>query len=141
MEDDRVLIDMLKQNPVFKQLPVEKKEVFARLAEQFEDNDFALYLSPKELSEKLPVGSKLNWQEFLNLEVVRQYINGQMAQIAQVASRKTFQSLVSEGASGNVSAVKQINEVAGILNAGERNKIIVLHQISRPKIVREEAAK
>jgi hypothetical protein len=134
-----MLIDMLKQNPSFDALPIEKKEVIAKLAYEFEDNDFALYLDPKELADKLGVGSKQQWQEFLNIEQVRQYVNAQMANAAQVASRKTFMGLLNQGMNGNVQAIKEINELSGVMNSGDKNKVIVLHQIQRPKVVRRDA--
>lgn len=134
-----MLLESLKNNTVFQSLPQEKQEIFARLAEEFEDNELALYLSPAELSQTLQIGNKNSWQEFLNLEAVRQYIKGQMSQIAEVASRKTFLSLKREGESGNVQAVKQINELSGILNSGDKNKVVVLHRIERPKLVKEES--
>jgi hypothetical protein len=127
---------MLKLNPNFDGLPSEKKEVFARLAAEFEDNDFALYLDPSELSDKLGVGNKQQWQEFLNLESVRQYVNGQMANIAQIASRKTFKGLMVKGMGGDVQAIKEINELSGVMNSGDKNKVVVLHQINRAKVIR-----
>ena len=136
-----LLIEMLKQNPNFGGLQVEQQEVFARLAAEFEENELALYLSPSELSNKLGVGNRFQWQDFLNLEPVRQYIKGQMGAQAEVASRKTFNSLVQSGMAGEVQAIKQINELSGIMNSGDKNKVVVLHQINRPKIIREVQSK
>lgn len=132
------LLEMLKANPSFQSFPAEKQEVFARLAHEFYENELALHLTPEELMAKLQIGSKQNWFEFLNMEPVRQYINTQMAFIAQIASRKTFQKLVSEGLEGDTQAIKQVNEISGVLNTGDRNKVIVMHQIARPKVVRQE---
>lgn len=132
-----MLLEMLRKNEAFQKLPQEKQHMFAVLAEAFSENDLALYLSPKELADKLQVGNKNTWQEFLNLEVVNRYIKGQMGQIAQIASRKTFMALKTEGERGNVQAIKQLNEISGVLNSGERNKVIVLHQIKRPEVVRQ----
>jgi hypothetical protein len=133
-----MLIEMLKRNPSFSSLSLEKQEAFAALANEFEDNEFALYLDPNELTAKLGLGNKTQWQEFLSMEPVRQYINGQMAFNSQVATRKTFASLVQNGMRGDTQAVKQINEMSGILNSGDKNRIVVLHQISRSKVVRKE---
>jgi hypothetical protein len=133
-----MIIDMLKQSPRFMEFSEERQEIFAKLADEFEDNDFALYLDPKELSQKLGVGNRNQWQEFLNFEPVRQYVNAQMANAATVASRKTFQGLLAKGMGGDVSAIREINDLSGVLNSGDKNKVIVLHQINRPKVVRKD---
>jgi len=109
------------------------------MASEFEDNDVALYCNPTELTEKLGLGSRKLWQEFLGFEPVRQYIQKQMADIALIATRKSMQGLVSQGMGGNVQAAKELKEMSGLLNAGDANKTIVLHQISRPKVVRKDA--
>jgi hypothetical protein len=137
MEEINKLLEMLKINPSFQSFPAEKREVFARLADAFYENDFALHLNPSELTAKLRVGNKQMWYEFLNMEPVRQYINAQMAFNAQIASRKAFQTLVTEGLQGDTHAIKQVNEISGVLNTGDRNKVIVMHQISRPQVVRQ----
>lgn len=125
------LLDMLMRFPKFLQYPLEKQEVIARLAETFEDNDMALYCTPQELQDKLLVGNRSQWQEFLNLEPVRQHIKVQLANVASVASRKAFHGLQQEAMTGDVQAAKQVNEMAGILNSGDRNKVIVLHRVNR----------
>lgn len=133
-----MLIDMLKQNPSFLGMSEERREIIARLADEFEDNELALYLDATELADKLQVGNKQQWQDFLNLEPVRQYLQGQMANAAQVASRKTFKGLLTKGMSGDVQAIKEINELSGVMNSGDKNKTVVLMQINRPKVVRED---
>lgn len=130
-----MLLEALKANESFRRLPIEKQEIFARLASVFEDNELALYLSPQELTSKLQIGNKNQWQEFLNMEIVRQYIKGQMAQMAQIATRRTFKALKEQGESGNVQAIKQINELSGVLNSGDDNRVVVLHRVERPKEV------
>lgn len=135
-----MLIEMMKANPSFSSLPIEKREAYAKLADTFEDNELALYLDPIELTDKLGIGNRQLWQDFLNFDAVRQYISGQMANAAQVATRKTLQSLIKQGVSGDVSAIRQINEMSGVLNSGDKNKVIVLHQINRSKVVRSEDA-
>lgn len=129
-----MLIDMLKSNHHFQLQPMEKQEIFARLANVFEDNDFALYLSHEELPIKMKTGNKQQWQEFLQLEPTKNYIKAQMAQQATVAQRKAFQSLTKEALLGNVQAARQINEISGIMDQTDNNRIIVLHQIKRPTI-------
>lgn len=133
-----MLIEMMKLNPSFDSLSLEKKEAYAKLADTFEDNELALYLDPIELTDKLGIGNRQLWQDFLNFDAVRQYISGQMANAAQVATRKTLQSLIKQGVGGDVQAIRQINEMSGVLNSGDKNKVIVLHQINRSKVVRNE---
>jgi hypothetical protein len=127
------LTDLLAANPNFQSLPTEKKEVYARLATEFEDNDLALYLSPSELTAKLGIGNRHLWQDFLVLEPVQAYIRAQVAFTAQVGSRKTLQALTREAQTGDTTAAKQLNELAGIFNRTDNQKVVVLHQIKRPK--------
>ena len=61
-----------------------------------------------------------------------------MSAQAQIAQRKTFQTLQVAAQQGNVQAAKEINELSGILQQYDNNKVIVLHQISRPKIQKQE---
>ena len=133
-----MLIEMLKVHPSFDALPIEKKEAYAKLADTFEDNELALYLDPIELTDKLGIGNRQLWQDFLNFDAVRQYISGRMAEAAQVATRKTLQALIKQGVGGDVGAIRQINEMSGVLNSGDKNKVIVLHQINRSKVVRAD---
>jgi hypothetical protein len=128
-----LLTDLLTANPSFQSLSLEQKEVFARLADEFQDNALALYLSPDELTSKLGLGNPHLWQNFLQLESVQAYIRQQVAFNAQVASRKALQALTNEAQLGDTTAAKQINELAGIFNKVDNTKIVVLHQIKRPK--------
>ncbi|CAB4142806.1 hypothetical protein UFOVP451_51 [uncultured Caudovirales phage] len=127
-----MLIELLKNSNHFQELPNQQQEIVAILATTFEEHsEHTLHLSPTELASTLLVGNKKQWQEFLNLEPTKQFIKTQMAFNAQVAQRKAFQSLEREANEGNVNAAKQINELSGILNNIDSNKIIVLHQINR----------
>jgi hypothetical protein len=123
---------MLKNSPNYQKMSMQEKEITIRLAEQFEEHsEHTLHLTPLELTETLNIGNKKLWQDFLNLEPTKQFIKAQMAFNAQVAQRKAFQSLEREAISGDVNAAKQINELSGILNNIDTNKIIVLHRINR----------
>jgi hypothetical protein len=127
-----MLKKMIRNSPNYQKMSTQEKEITMRLAEQFEEhNEHTLTLSPVELTETLDLGNKQLWQEFLNLESTRQYIKAQMAFNAQVAQRKAFQSLEREAISGDVNAAKQINELSGILNNIDTNKIVVLHRVNR----------
>jgi alpha-D-ribose 1-methylphosphonate 5-phosphate C-P lyase len=56
-----------------------------------------------------------------------------MAFISQVSQRKTFRALVELALSGNQQAAKQVQELSGVLNQQDSNRIVVLHQIPRPQ--------
>lgn len=127
------LTEMLKQSNSFQSLPEEKREIFARLAEEFQDNDLALHLSPTELTVKLGIGNRDLWQQFLQMDTVLAYLKQQMSFNAQIAHRKAFNSLQKEASQGDTQAAKQINELAGIYANTNNNKVVVLHQIARPK--------
>ena len=127
-----MLLDMLKSSNHYQKLTDEQKNITAILATKFEEHsEHTLHLSPTELTETLNLGNKKLLQDFLNLEATRQYIKAQMAFNAQIAQRKAFQSLEREANEGNVNAAKQINELSGVLNNTDSNKIIVLHRIDR----------
>ena len=127
-----MLKDMIKNSQQFQKMSMQEKEIIIRLAEQFEEHsEHTLHLTPIELTETLSLGNKKLWQDFLNMETTKQYIKAQMAFNAQVAQRKAFQSLEREAISGDVNAAKQINELSGILNNIDTNKIVVLHRIDR----------
>ena len=127
-----MLKEMIKNSDNYQKLSMQEKEIIMRLAEQFEEHsESTLHLTPLELTEALQIGNKNLWQRFLNLEPTKQFIKAQMAFNAQVAQRKAFQSLEREANEGNVNAAKQINELSGILNNIDSNKIIVLHRIDR----------
>jgi glutathionyl-hydroquinone reductase len=123
---------MLKSSKQYQDLTNEQKQITAKLAQAFEENsEHTLHLTPQELTNSIQLGNKKVWQEFLNLEPTKNYIKTQMAFNAQIAQRKAFQSLEREANEGNVNAAKQINELSGILNNTDSNKIIVLHHINR----------
>jgi len=131
-EQSHTLIAMLRRHPSFNAFTLEKRETIAYMASIFEDSaDLAIYLSPKELVTTFQRGTTAQWQEFLNLEPVRQFIKAQIGHAAEVASRKTLQSLAQSAVKGDVSAAKQVNELAGIFSGADSNKIIVLHRVKR----------
>jgi hypothetical protein len=132
-----MLLDMLKTDKQFQDLPLPEQDLIARLASAFIEDQSNIFKSADELAESASIGNIAHWQRFLTLAPVIMYIKGQMAQIAQVASRKGFLSLQKEANAGNVQAIKQINELAGILNKADDNKVIVLSYIPRPKIEEE----
>lgn len=127
-----MLQDMLRNSQKFGNLPTSTREIYMALAEVFEDNDYALWLSPEELVTKLGRGNKRQWADFLQLEPVEAYINAQVASYLQVSNRKSIKTLGQEGAAGDTQAARRVNELSGIMNQ-DSNKVVVLHQVKRPK--------
>jgi hypothetical protein len=128
-----VLIQMLENNVSFQNFSKSQQAIYIRLAETFELNDDMLLFTPAELALQTETGTKQQWQEFLNYDPVRAFIKAQMASLATVAQRKAFQSLQKKANEGDVGAARQINELSGIMNSGDNNKVVVMHQIARPK--------
>lgn len=127
-----LLLDMLKKSKEFNQLPQHDQEITARLAVQFQDDYRNLYYSPEELEEEYNI-PRYHWQSLLDLQTTQAYIKQQMSKRLDIAQRKAFLSLQAEAQRGNVGAVKEINELSGILNNQDQNRIVILHQVSRPK--------
>ena len=128
-----MLVEMLKQSDNFKNLPAPKQQIMLKLAHTFEKSTSNLFYNHEELSQLLQTGTKEQWYEFLNLQEVQNYIKTQMAFIAQISQRKTFHSLVQMALDGNQQAAKQVQELSGILNSQDNNKVVVLHFVPRPK--------
>ena len=124
---------MIQNSPTFAEYNREKQEIISALADAFEEDKDAVYLAPIQLVKSLGLGNPELWQEFLNLEQTRSYIKAQMGFNAQIASRKAFAALQHQASTGDVQAAKQINELAGILQNADQNRIIVLHKIDRKK--------
>lgn len=123
---------LLAASETFTKLPLDKREVFLRMAHAFEQHaDNAIQLTATELATSLNLGNKQLWQDFLNLQPVIAFIRAEMAALAQVAIRKNMKSLQREAMQGNVQAAKMITELSGVLTSGEQNKIFVMHRVNR----------
>jgi hypothetical protein len=127
-----MLVKMLQQSGELDRLPLPDQTIYMKLANVFETSTEYLFLNPEELLEYTEIGTTEKWQAFLNIQTVKDFVKGQMSFLAQVAQRKTFRSLVEQALSGNQSAAKQVQELSGILNQQDSNRIVVLHQIPRP---------
>lgn len=137
------LTEMLNQSEALQQYSKPKQEILMRLAYMFQDNTHYLYLSPEELVSVTGIGTKEDWYELLNLQETKNYLKGTMAFLAQVAQRKTFASLVNlalTGGQGAQQAAKQIQELAGVMNQQDSNRVVVLHQIPRPQLTAKEGS-
>lgn len=131
-----MLVEMLKKNKTFQSMPLDQQEILARLATSFQEDFQYLYLSPEELSEETGIGNKNQWATLLSLDITSSYIKQQMGQQIQIAQRKGIQALQAQAMLGNTQATKQINELAGILNQADQNKVVVLIQVNRPDTIR-----
>lgn len=132
-----MLVETLKKSPTFQSFTPDQQELYAKLAWAYETEESNIYKTPIELAES-NIGNKNHWQQFLSLDVIQNYVRQQMAHQTQIASRKGLISLQKEAQAGNVQAIKHLNELSGILEQGDQNKIVVLHQISRPTIKKIE---
>lgn len=129
------LIELLQNHPPFSQLPSDTQEVYLTLANLYQSSpkDGALSLTPEELTKTFQIGSTQHWRAFLQLTPVVNFVRKRMGENAVIASRKAITALTEEALHGDVGAAKHLNDLAGILTKQESNKIIILHQIARPK--------
>lgn len=128
-----MLTQMLEESGALKDLPIPEKTILMHLAAKFQSQSDYLFLDQRELHEATQIGTPEYWQELLNLQETKNYIKGQMAFLAQIAQRKTFASLVGMALEGNQQAAKQVQELSGIMNQQDTNRVVVLHQIPRRK--------
>ena len=129
--DNYMLKEMLQRSESFQKLPIPEQHIYSTLAEKFEESTMFLFLDPQELHDFTGLGSRDLWTKLLNMQETNNYIKGQMGAVAQISQRKTFKSLVEQAIEGNVSAAKQVQELSGILNSVDTNKIIIMHRIPR----------
>lgn len=128
---------MLQESPDFQKRTIPEKAIFTKLAQEFESQTNYLFMNHEELHLMTDIGTKELWKDFLGLQEVISFIKGQMAFLAQIAQRKTFQGLVEQALSGNQAAAKQVQELSGIMNQQDQNRTIVLHRVPRPQEVTE----
>lgn len=128
-----MLTKMLEESGALDNLPLPQKTILLHLANKFQSQTDYLFMNQQELYENTNLGKPDTWQDLLNLQETKNYIKGQMAFIAQIAQRKTFASLVAMALEGNQQAAKQVQELSGILNQQDTNRVVVLHQIPRKK--------
>lgn len=129
-----MLTEMISQSGVLNtdNYPLPQKTILLRLANKFQSQSNFLFMNEEELEEATGLGSKDQWKQLLQLQETKNYIKGQMAAISEIAQRKTFQALVQQALQGNSQAAKQVQELSGIMNQQDTNRVIVLHQIPRP---------
>lgn len=128
-----MLTQDIQKHPIWEDLPLDKQDIFLRMAEVFESTDKNLTLDAEQLTQQTRVAHRHQWWEFLDLEPVQNYINQQQQRLTKVAARKTLQELQKELTNGNVGAGKEINQMASVFEKTDNNKIIILHRIPRPE--------
>jgi hypothetical protein len=128
-----MLTQMLEESGALNDLPLPQKTILMHLASKFQSQTDYMFLNPEELLEATQSGTVDKWKDLLNLQETKNYIKGQMAFLSQIAQRKTFAALVSQALGGNQQAAKQVQELSGILNQQDTNRVVVLHQIPRRK--------
>jgi hypothetical protein len=124
---------MINESGVLKDKTLPEQTILMKLASTFQNNTKLLFMEPEELVEETGIGTKDQWNEILRFQETQNFIKGQMAFISQIAQRKTFSSLVQSALGGNAQAAKQVQELSGVLNQVDSNKVIVLHYVPRPK--------
>jgi hypothetical protein len=130
-ERNYMLTQMLEQTQSLDTLPLPQKTILFTLAGRFQQSTEYLFLNPEELQQTLNIGTVDQWKELLLLQETQNFIKGQMAFISQISQRKTFQSLVEMALDGNQQAAKQVQELSGIMNQQDQNRVVVLHKIPR----------
>lgn len=88
-------------------------------------------LSPDELESITDIPAQ-TWSEYLQKEEVRQRIAARLNEEIEISHRQALTALAKEAQRGNVQAIKELNNLSGILNQ-QNNKQIVTHYIPRPK--------
>jgi hypothetical protein len=132
-----MLTEMLNESQTLDSYPVPQKTILLKLAYQLQSYTHLLFMNPEELADAVALGTKEQWQELLRLQETKNFIKGSMAAIAEIAQRKTFNSLVQAALTGNAQAAKQVQELSGVLNQQDTNRTIVLHSIPRPPKTKE----
>lgn len=93
-------------------------------------------LTPHELEERTNVPEE-HWRIYLDQEATRQLIHRRLTEDAEIAQRKAMQALSKEAQRGNVQAIKELNQLSGILNQNN-NKQFITHYIPRPTPPKEQ---
>jgi hypothetical protein len=127
-----MLTEMLNESESLKGLSLPERTILLRLASKLQSQTNYLFMTEDELQENTSLGSIDQWKQLLRLQETKNYIKSTMAAVSEIAQRKTFHALIQEAMAGNVQAAKQVQELSGIMNQQDSNRIVVLHQIPRP---------
>lgn len=103
------IIESLNFTPV-------KKQIYVKMAEEFEENlPGTLYMTQYDLEETL-YGNAQEWREFLKIPEVNRFVEVEMAGLAEIGSRKALQRLQSTDASSpEIQAARQLIDNSKLL--------------------------
>lgn len=129
-----MLVDMLEASKTFQSLTNEEQVIYKTLAAIFQSSPDNIFKTPEDLSLETDRGTPVQWSNLLSMEPVLNYIKQEMTANTRIAQRKAFQSLQMKAQLGDVSAIKHIDELSGIFNRQDSNKVVVLHYVNRQEI-------
>jgi hypothetical protein len=127
-----MLLKMLQEAESLKEMSPIDQAIYTKLADKFSENVNYMFLDPQELELHTNIGTKEQWQTLLTMVETQNFIKGQMAFFGQINQRKTYMALVKQALDGNQQAAKQVQEISGIMNKQDSNRVIVLHRV-RPE--------
>lgn len=93
-------------------------------------------LSPDQLEDQTQIPAN-QWSSYLQQEEVRQRIHAKTLEDIEIAHRQAIVSLAKEAQRGNVQAIKELNQLSGILNQ-TNNKQFITHFVPRPEPKQEQ---
>lgn len=133
------LTEMLQNSPEFTDpehedfVPIDQQAATMVLAEAFQKSISHLYMDSEELEDEIGIGNSEAWEKFLLLDPVSLYVTARTKSLAAVSARKSMKNLQKAAATGDVAAIRYLNDVSGILQGQSNNKLIVMHYIPRPQ--------
>lgn len=93
----------------------------------------------RELSQHTGI-SEEQWSIYLQREDVRQRIHAKTSEDIEIAHRVALAQLAKQAQNGNIQAIKELNQLSGILNQNN-NKQIVTHYVKRPEPQQQQQQK
>lgn len=88
------------------------------------------HLTLQQLEQRTSIPQQI-WSNHLNKEDTRQRITQRLNEDIEIAHRASLHALTKEAQRGNIQAIKELNQLSGILNQNN-NKQIITHHIPRP---------
>lgn len=131
------LVELLQHCPDFNDtslesyVPLDKQAVYLKMAERFQEAISHLYEDPEELAQSTDIKAEL-WEDFLDLDAVTLYAAVRTKKLATTTARKSLRNLQLSANKGDVSAIKYLNEISGIINKQGDTGQIILHYVPRP---------
>lgn len=96
---------------------------------ELEIRDFH-HLTLQQLEQRTGIPQSV-WSNHLNKEDTRQRITQRLNEDIEIAHRAALYALTKEAQKGNIQAIKELNQLSGILNQ-QNAKQVVTHYIPRP---------